>query len=184
MKTTIKAAAITGITALALAGCGNGSRFASEPAATDSPRPTITITATPEAEATATATPKGKTAAEIARTLKARIPSIKGVTVWTAELDPNHLLGRPGGYVSAATVTDKRVVCSDPLPGADCGASVETFRTAAEAKARSAYIQGVLKASGGLLGTEYDTVRGTVLLRVTGRLTPKQAKAYASALPR
>jgi hypothetical protein len=31
------------------------------------------------------------------------------------------------------------------------------------------------------LGTEYDTLHGSVLLRVTGRVKPSRAKAYATA---
>jgi hypothetical protein len=31
-------------------------------------------------------------------------------------------------------------------------------------------------------GTEYDYVRGTVLVRVTGNLTPTKAKEYKAAL--
>lgn len=55
------------------------------------------------------------------------------------------------------------------------------FPTAAEAQARSDYIQGVLKAMPAL-GTEYDTVVGTALLRVTGIMKPSVATLYAAAM--
>lgn len=32
-----------------------------------------------------------------------------------------------------------------------------------------------------MLGTEYDTVKGTYLLHVSGKLKPSQAKAYSDA---
>jgi len=100
--------------------------------------------------------------------------------VWTAETDPNKLLGRPGSYTSAATVIDTRVDCDEPAePGIDCGARVEVFATAGAAKKRSDYIQGILEG-GGVLGTEYHTLAGGTLLRVTGELTPKQAAVYAA----
>lgn len=38
----------------------------------------------------------------------------------------------------------------------------------------------VLKSSG--LGSEYDYVKGPVLLRVTGDLSPRKAKEYLAAL--
>lgn len=99
------------------------------------------------------------------------------VTVWTAATDKNQLLGRPGGYTTAATITDKRVSCT-PDPDTSCGATVEVYPTEGEALARSQYIQSVL-SGGGLLGTEYHTIQGSALLRVTGQLTPEQAKVYA-----
>lgn len=98
------------------------------------------------------------------------------VTVWTAATDENNLLGRPGGYTSAATIVDKRIPCTDPAT--DCGATIEVFATADQALARSQYIQSIL-SGGGILGTEYHTLVGPALLRVTGTLTPDQAKVYA-----
>ncbi len=55
------------------------------------------------------------------------------------------------------------------------------FPDAEGAKLRAGYIQGV-KKSNGMLGSEYTYVEGTVLLRVTGKLTPKAAKTYEAAL--
>lgn len=74
---------------------------------------------------------------------------------------------------------DSRAKCSDGL-GADCGATVEGWLTAADAKARAAYIEKLLKASP-LLGSEYDVVQGTYLLRVTGTIKPSKEKAYSAA---
>lgn len=99
------------------------------------------------------------------------------VTVWTAETDPNRLLGRTGGYTSAATIVDPRVECTEPATS--CGATIEVYPTADKALARSEYIQSIL-GNGGVLGTEYHYFSGTALLRVTGELTPDQAKEYAS----
>ena len=106
----------------------------------------------------------------------AKAMTLGTVTVWTAATDQNQLLGRPGGYTSAATIMDKRLKCTDPAT--DCGATVEVFATPDQALARSQYIQGIL-AGGGILGTEYHTIAGSSLLRVTGQLTPEQAKVYA-----
>lgn len=114
--------------------------------------------------------PVEKTAGAIANAMAAGT-----VTVWTAETDPNQLLGRTGGYTSAATITDPRMECAEPATS--CGATIEVYPTADQALARSEYIQSLL---GGILGTEYHYFGGTALLRVTGQLTPDQAKEYAA----
>ncbi|MEU4190406.1 hypothetical protein AB0E69_00755 [Kribbella sp. NPDC026611] len=101
----------------------------------------------------------------------------KAVKVWTAENDPNKLLGRPGQYTSSATLIDKSLPCHDP--GVDCGATIEVFATAAETTKRAAYIASL--RTGGMLGTEYHTIVGSTLLRVTGELTPKVNAKYAAA---
>lgn len=103
--------------------------------------------------------------------------SLGTVTVWTADTDPNKLLGRTGGYTSAATIADTRITCTERAT--DCGATIEVYPTADEALARSQYIQAIL-GNGGVLGTEYHYFEGTALLRVTGQLTPDQAKVYAT----
>jgi alkanesulfonate monooxygenase SsuD/methylene tetrahydromethanopterin reductase-like flavin-dependent oxidoreductase (luciferase family) len=139
---------------LALAGCGGKT-----PVTQTVPEPSVTTSAT-------------RTAGEIATEM-----GIGPVTVWTAATDKNQLLGRPGGYTSAATITDRRVSCT-PDPDTSCGATVEVYPTEGEALARSQYIQSIL-AGQAWLGTEYHTIQGSALLRVTGQLTPEQAKVYA-----
>jgi hypothetical protein len=177
------------VAGMVVASCGSGSDGAGS---TPSSAPTTGMTTAPptgstptESEATATpvqpSTPaaKPKDAATIAKAM-----GLGKVHVWTEETDPNKLLGRPSSYTSAATVIDSRISCDDPKePGTDCGARVEVFGTAAQAKKRSDYIQGILDG-GGALGTEYHTLSGAVLLRVTGELTPKQAAVYAAKFTR
>jgi hypothetical protein len=128
-----------------------------------------------------TATPQ--TADQVVGTLTAKVPSAKLGEVYTADNDPNHLLGRPNGYISKATFTDSRVA-SSPLitPGSvDAGGSVEVFADADSAQRRQQYIQGLQKASP-LLGTEYEYLSGATLVRVSGKLTPTQAAGYQAAL--
>jgi hypothetical protein len=52
---------------------------------------------------------------------------------------------------------------------------------AASAKARSDYIQGVLKAAP-MLGTEYHYLAGPVLVRLSGKLKPSVATTFATAV--
>jgi hypothetical protein len=161
---------------LALAGCSGAASSAavtvtvsaSTPSASPSPSPSQTPTPSAPADAAA-----------VAATIKAAVASVTKVVVITENNDPNNMIGRPTGYTSAAVLYDFDTKCSSGL-GADCGATVEGWPTAADAKARAAYIEGNLKKMP-MLGTEYDTVKGTYLLRVSGALKPSQAKKYSAA---
>jgi hypothetical protein len=132
------------------------------------PRPTPTPTPTLPANATA-----------VAAGIKTTVLSVSKVVTITENNDPNNLIGRPTGYSAAAVLYDARTKCSDGL-GTDCGAAVEQWSTAADAKSRAAYIEKLQKASP-MLGTEYHSEEGPFLLRVSGALKPSQAKAYVAA---
>ncbi len=125
------------------------------------------------------------TAGQLVEQLAQRMPEAAPSVVFTAETDPNDLLGRPNGYVSKASFTDTRID-QETLTGfeegdVDFGGSVEVFEDEDAATKRMEYIQAVL-GSDTPFGTEYDYVRGPVLLRVIGTLTPDQAAAYETAL--
>lgn len=121
------------------------------------------------------------TEAEHAPTVEIVLDALKpaGATdpaVNTAEDDPNKDLGRPGQYTARATFA---------LPGGKSGAdrfatsrggSIEIWPTAEAARKRVDYLIGVLAAGGPILGTEYDYLAGPVLVRVTGDVTPANAK--------
>ncbi|MFF1909990.1 hypothetical protein [Kitasatospora sp. NPDC058218] len=117
--------------------------------------------------------------------LTTAIPSIKIVKAYTAEDDPNHLLGRPSQYTSKTAFSDSRIKAVD-VDGQDAdaiirGGSIEVFATEADAAARAGYLAGIIKALP--LALEYDyVVRGTVLIRASHLLTPDQAKALEAAL--
>lgn len=101
----------------------------------------------------------------------------------TAENDPNDLLGRPSQYTSKITFDDSRIAADD-ITGTDKGAverggAIESFATADDAKTRAEYIQTVTKGMPAL--SEYDYLQGTVLVRVSHYLTPKQAGEYKAA---
>jgi len=125
-----------------------------------------------------------RTAEQVMRELVVRVGPAQPSVVFTAETDPNGLLGRPGGYTSKATFVDDRIDVSqvvDNQPGAvDLGGSVEVFENAAGARQRADYVEQVTQALPAF--AEYDYVFGPVLLRVSGQLTPGQAAAYEAAL--
>jgi hypothetical protein len=103
------------------------------------------------------------------------VPTATPGTVFTAATDPNHLLGRPNGYLSKAAFSDTRAA------SAAAEGSVEVFPDEAGATARQHYITSIAK-SGVAFAAEYDYLRGPVLLRVPQALTPEQAAEYEQAL--
>lgn len=124
-------------------------------------------------------TASGKTAGQIADAMKPHLPDVIGVKVWTATDDPSHLLGRPNGYRSCASLTDPVVEGA----GGEAGtvAKVEVWPSASAAKQREAYIQGTLVGGApSALGSEYDYTDGDALLRVNGDQTPAEAQQYAA----
>ena len=124
------------------------------------------------------------TAEQVVTELAKRITTVKPGTVFTAETDPNSLLGRPAGYLSKASFTDSRIPAED-VTGTDDGAverggSVEVFADGQGTQRRMQFIQHI--ASGFPAAVEYDYTSGPVLLRVARSLTPAQAAEYQKAL--
>ncbi|MGW7383302.1 hypothetical protein [Streptomyces sp. NPDC054794] len=130
------------------------------------------------------ATPASRplTAAAALTGITAAVPSAKKSGVVTADNDPNHLLGRPNQYTSKVTFEDTRIP-GDQVSGTEKGdvergGAIEVFGSPADAKARATYIQAITKSMPAL--AEYDYVHGTILVRVSHYLTPKQATGYKS----
>lgn len=130
------------------------------------------------AVAAASASARPVTAVSVLKALQAHRMPIDRYVAYTASSDPNHLLGRPGQYVSKVNFHDKRLKF-DKTYDTRGGGSVETFANHADAARRFKYVQGFGKTS---LFAEYDYLNGTVLLRLSNVLTPKQAAAYKKAL--
>jgi serine/threonine protein kinase, bacterial len=131
----------------------------------------------------APAQPLGQVSAHVAaERVKAALPGGVTLAALTGDNDANHLLGRPKGYAAATVIVDPRSNgwCDPGQPGVDCGATVEQWPDAAAAQRRADYIQ-TIQGAAAMLGTEYDTVRGNLLLRVSGKLAPAVADQYRSA---
>lgn len=120
------------------------------------------------------AEPTAQSAAEVLRT---EISDITELLPIDEDNDPNNLIGRPNGYTAATIVFDSRISCPADDPGVDCGATIEEWPSKEAAEARAEYIQTLLAGSP-ILGSEWDTVRGNLLLRVSGALKPSDAKVY------
>ncbi|PJN22432.1 hypothetical protein CG736_28385 [Kitasatospora sp. CB02891] len=174
MRRTALAAATVGI-ALIVTGCSSSSTTSTPPAATG---------AAPTGAASNAAPVKQQLDATAAlAALTAHAPSITLVKAYTADTDPNHLLGRPGQYTSKVAFKDSRIkdVDGQDEDAVIRGGGIEVFASAADASARAAYLEKVTKSMPALV--EYDyVVRETAVLRVSQRLSPDQAKALADAL--
>jgi len=102
--------------------------------------------------------------------------------VYTAKNDPNDLLGRPNQYTGKATFEDTRLK-PDPMANkfdVQNGGSIEVFENQDDAITRKEYIESIGKGFSPF--SEYVYREGTILLRVSHRLTPKQATEYEDAL--
>ena len=118
-------------------------------------------------------------AATVLDLLKARGLPIGETVTYTAESDPNKLLGRPGGYASKVAWRDSRVT-PDTEMGVSAGGSVEMFDTVESARARKEYVSKIAASSP--LFSEYTFVQGRIVVRVSHDLTPEQAEQYAAVL--
>lgn len=124
---------------------------------------------------------KPLTASAVVADLKSRGVPIGESVDLTAESDANNLLGRPNGYLSKTTFIDGRLARAETEKlSADDGGTVEVFSDADGARRRKAYIDALGK--GAPVFGEYNYLRGPVLVRVSRRLTPDQARTYEAAL--
>jgi hypothetical protein len=123
-------------------------------------------------------------AAVLASRLKAAGLPVTHLIVYTAATDPNHLLGRQGGYTSKVAWQDRRAIAAgagkpagSDRGGTEFGGGIEVFPTMAAAAQRLAY----LKSFQPPLGDGYDYQSGTAILRLSQYLIPGQARAYQAA---
>ena len=122
-----------------------------------------------------------RSAAEIVAALKTDGQPIANTEDYTAENDPDKLLGRPGQYTSKTNFRDSRIPGID-LFGIDvqAGGSIEVFASEEDATRRRNYLQTVTQVAPFLV--EYDYQHGALILRLSRSLTPEQAEAYFTAL--
>jgi hypothetical protein len=172
IRTTVAGFAFAGAL---LVGCS--STGSSDTSSSASPKGTSSAAVAPAEK------PGALTAQQAVAALGKSIPELKLTQVYTEANDPNHLLGRPGGYTSKAAFSDSRVSSAD-VEGLDNdaierGGSVEVFKTEKEAKSRADYIETIAKSMPS--ATEYHYITGGILVRVSKLLTPTQAKDYEAA---
>ena len=110
-------------------------------------------TSTPAQHGTGTGTPATESAAVLTARMKAAGLPITDVIVYNATTDPNHLLGRQGGYTSkTAWVTPAAVAAGAGSPssdpgGTEFGGGIEVFATTADAQSRLAELKAFKRRS-------------------------------------
>ncbi len=122
-----------------------------------------------------TSSSNGGTSTEVLAILKAAGAPIGTVTVFTAENDPNKLLGRPGQYVAKFNFVDTRL---EQPKGEIVGGTIESFSNGDDLQRRLEYVKGISQSSP--MFVEYEYTNGLMLLRLSGDLTPEQAEEYDS----
>jgi hypothetical protein len=122
-----------------------------------------------------------QSADEVLQGLKDRGMPIGESIAYTAKNDPNELLGRPDQYTSKVNFRDTRLKPDEIARGFDVqnGGSIEVFEDQDDATARKEYLKSIGKVP---LFSEYLYREGTVLLRLSHRLTSEQAAEYENAL--
>lgn len=152
------------------AGCG-----ANDGATTAVPTDSATTTSS-----TARAEPPSAQGA--AETIRVAVPEVSSLIPITENNDANDMIGRVNGYVAATVLVDSRITegCELAKPGIACGAGVEQWPDEAAAQKRAEYIKTIL-SSAPILGSEYQAVKGNLLLRVSGKLKPSAAEVYTKA---
>ena len=101
--------------------------------------------------------------------------------VYSAESDPNELLGRPGNYVAKGGWDDLRATdCNSEDIGWECGGDVELFDGPDALTSRFDYLSTFATESP--IGGYYMWRTPTAIVRVGYALTPDEAAAYDTAL--
>jgi len=121
--------------------------------------------------------PKVTTVESIYNAFKGAGIPVTQVEIYTAETDPNELLGRPGQYVAKANWADSRL---EQVEGDLRGGTVELFLSQDDLQGRKGYIEAVTQGIPALI--EYTYARGNFLLRLDHGLTPVQAAEYQEVL--
>jgi hypothetical protein len=122
---------------------------------------------------------KGITASDVVKALKKNDLPIGDQLVYTAESDPDKLMGQTGQYTSkvhfidTTQQEDTKVVMLN-------GGSVEIFENNKDAINRINYISKLAKSEP--MYDEYDYVQGKILLRLTKNLPSTHGKKYEDAL--
>jgi len=177
-KTIMTLSAIAAGSALALTACGT-----SAPASAGHTAPSVPASRAASHAPSASVTGKQLTAAGLAARLLADGLPLTGLIVYNAVTDPNHLMGRNGGYTSKVAWADPRalaagqVTVADDPGGVENGGGIEVFPAMAGAQARYSEMSGLTPP----LGDGYDYLAGAALLRLSQYLTPAQAQVYRKA---
>ncbi|MDQ3373545.1 MAG: hypothetical protein M3521_06625 [Acidobacteriota bacterium] len=98
--------------------------------------------------------------------------------IYSAETDPNKLLGRPNQYNEKINWVDKRI--KQTSPDNVQGGTIEIFDDIETLEKRKKYIEEIGKSAP--MFTQYQYSHKNVLIRLDKELTPPQAAEYEKIL--
>ncbi len=132
---------------------------------------------------TSSASPSPKPAPDasgLLASIKGKGVAVGEVQVYTADSDPNSLLGRPHQYVTKVNWHDTRIAAKNF--DIDGGGSIETFSVTADLASRVVYVSGITQGAAIFAEYEFSSQSGLFFLRLSHYLTPTQAMDYEAAL--
>jgi len=92
--------------------------------------------------------------------------TVENIEVYTAETDPNQLLGRPNQYIAKTNFT-----CGENVSG-----TIEQFSNTSDLNSRKEYVTQVTSSMSML--SQYIYASDLFLLRIDHQLTPEDAAKY------
>jgi hypothetical protein len=110
------------------------------------------------------------------------IPDISNIEIVTEDHDPNHQLGKQGGYTGALFFSSP-LVKSDPAKssidkGTAGGGCIEIYANANDAKKRDDYLA---QFDGGILAA-YHKLHGTLVIRLSNSLKASQQQELSQKI--
>lgn len=99
---------------------------------------------------------------------------VKNAVIYDERTDPNHLLGRPGGYIEKMNFTDERITEKRDF------CTIEVFANNADALKRKVYTEQI--GDSAPMFSSYYFLHRNVLVRIDKQLPPSDAEAYKIAL--
>lgn len=99
---------------------------------------------------------------------------MKNAVIYDERTDPNHLLGRPGGYTDKMNFTDARITEKRDF------CTIEVFANNADALRRKTYTEQIGNTAP--MFSSYYFLHRNVLVRIDKQLPPSDAEAYRIAL--
>lgn len=114
---------------------------------------------------------------------------VDNIETYDEVTDPNHLLGRPGGYIgktsfeitnSAQYAQNMNAKLYEPTLYVPAN-TIEMFSTPEDAQLRKQYVEEIHQIQP-LLGTQYIYLHDVFLLRIESGVLPSEAVKYEAAL--
>ena len=105
---------------------------------------------------------------------------VEAMVIYTADTDPNHLLGRPGQYTGKVSWHDIRA--GDLVDGITPESTIETFDSLTDLQRRATYMNAIINASPLFGQYMFEDDAHLALLRVPFALTADQAADYQAWL--